>query len=122
MVVELVIGYAPAAWAICVSTWTTASAPSQVVGIPGYSYLVPVGARSASGVRADFRTTALLMQEPFLGWTTPFSIRAMEMEYLPNTHLRWNRGFRQVSILVDILRFAPARGAPTAADRAGGAV
>src|SRR2546422_7275715 len=43
MVVELVMGYAPAAWATWISTWTTASAPSQVVGIPGYSYLVSVG-------------------------------------------------------------------------------
>src|SRR5690242_7706237 len=39
MVVELVIGYAPAACATLISTWTTASAPSHVVGIPGYSNL-----------------------------------------------------------------------------------
>src|SRR5262249_10183686 len=36
MVVELVIGYAPEPWEIRVSTQTIASAPSHVVGIPGY--------------------------------------------------------------------------------------
>ena len=36
IVVELVIGKAPAAWVTLISTWTTASAPSQVVGMPGY--------------------------------------------------------------------------------------
>src|SRR5262245_37082465 len=36
MVVELVIGYAPDPWLIRDSTHTTASAPSQVVGMPGY--------------------------------------------------------------------------------------
>jgi hypothetical protein len=37
MVVLLVIGKAPEPWLIRVSTHTTASAPSHVVGIPGYS-------------------------------------------------------------------------------------
>jgi|GEM_PF-5875016 len=36
IVVELVIGNAPDPWQILVSTHTTASAPSQVTGIPGY--------------------------------------------------------------------------------------
>src|SRR5690349_16792943 len=36
MVVELVIGYAQAAWVMWVSTQTTAPAPSVMVGIPGY--------------------------------------------------------------------------------------
>src|SRR5437868_7850517 len=35
MVVELVIGKAPDAWLTLTSTCTTASAPSQVVGMPG---------------------------------------------------------------------------------------
>ncbi len=37
IVVELVMGYAPADWLMWISTWTTASAPSHVVGVPGYS-------------------------------------------------------------------------------------
>src|SRR5436309_12884579 len=60
IVVELVIGYAPAAWATLISTWTTASAPSQVVGMPGYSYFVPTGSRRVSGVRVGSRVTTLI--------------------------------------------------------------
>ena len=36
MVVELVIGKAPAACVMCVSTQTTAPAPSVMMGCPGY--------------------------------------------------------------------------------------
>ena len=38
IVVELVIGYAPLPWHTATSTWTTASEPSQVTGMPGYWY------------------------------------------------------------------------------------
>src|SRR5437773_12425925 len=61
IVVELVMGYAPAAWATCISTWTTASAPSQVVGIPGYWNFG--GAASSIGLswRVDFLIVAVLI-------------------------------------------------------------
>src|SRR5260370_19723079 len=48
IVVELVIGYAPEPWLMRDSTQTTASAPSQVVGIPGYSNFCSVS--SAAGI------------------------------------------------------------------------
>ena len=60
IVVELVIGYAPAAWLIRVSTWTTASAPSQVVGMPGYWNAVPTG--SCSGTWVGRSATATDME------------------------------------------------------------
>src|SRR6516225_8557585 len=70
MVVELVIGYAPAAWATLISTWTTASAPSQVVGMPGYSNFVVGASRTGSGVLTGGGTRTLLMiWDPFLGAT-----------------------------------------------------
>src|SRR5262245_28237944 len=62
IVVELVIGYAPAAWLMAVSTWTTASAPSQVVGIPGYWYEVSAGSLAGSAVRTGPFATATLMR------------------------------------------------------------
>ncbi len=49
MVVELVIGYAPAAWLIWISTCTTASAPSHVVGVPGNSNDSSTGSSAAVG-------------------------------------------------------------------------
>src|SRR5262245_10580071 len=52
MVVELVIGKAPAPWATFTSTCTTASAPSHVVGMPGYSNFCSTDSGSASGGRS----------------------------------------------------------------------
>src|SRR5215471_13605354 len=64
IVVELVIGYAPAACATLISTWTTASAPSQVVGIPGYWNFWPLASSATCGTYPDFWTVAILMQSP----------------------------------------------------------
>src|SRR4029077_20098571 len=50
IVVELVIGYAPAAWLIWTSTCTTASAPSHVVGVPGYSNDSSTGSSTTDGI------------------------------------------------------------------------
>src|SRR5215471_8436934 len=46
---------------MAVSTWTTASAPSQVVGIPGYWYEVSAGSLRGSAVRIGPFATATLM-------------------------------------------------------------
>src|SRR5579872_1663538 len=67
MVVELVMGYAPAACATLISTWTTASAPSQVVGMPGYSYLVSDASRTGSVVRGGACAITLLMTHSLSG-------------------------------------------------------
>src|SRR5262252_295878 len=64
MVVELVMGYAPAAWATLISTWTTASAPSQVVGMPGYWNFWPLASSAACGTYPDFSTVAMLIETP----------------------------------------------------------
>src|SRR3954469_5682479 len=44
-----------------ISQWTTASAPSHVVGMPGYWYLVGAGSRVGSVVRTGTSATATLM-------------------------------------------------------------
>src|SRR6516165_3104053 len=64
MVVELVMGYAPAAWATLISTWTTASAPSQVVGMPGYWNFWPLASSATCGTYPDFWTVAILIYGP----------------------------------------------------------
>src|SRR5215471_1671319 len=64
IVVELVIGYAPAACATLISTWTTASAPSQVVGMPGYWDFWPLASSAACGTYPDFSTVAMLIESP----------------------------------------------------------
>src|SRR5215831_11657239 len=65
IVVELVIGYAPAACATWISTWTTASAPSQVVGMPGYWNFWPLASSPTSGTSPDLVRVALLIRVLF---------------------------------------------------------
>src|SRR5439155_20411035 len=66
IVVELVMGNAPAAWATLISTCTTASAPSQVVGMPGYWNLVSGACSTGCGVFVDCRRVAVLIRILFV--------------------------------------------------------
>src|SRR5688572_28665046 len=92
MFVELVIGNAPDACVTLISTWTTVSEPSQVVGMPGYWNFRSVCCSSTSGESSRVETervatlapaimTALLitkrarLQEPATGHQRPLTVQ-----------------------------------------------